>query len=127
MSAHSLEDDPKIRIIATRLPSQEIRRSEAAALKLEEEWSLAIAANAAYQQAYEAVKSGQRKFPPEIKLKTLVLECDITHNRLRYRERKWVPGSLGLRTRLISEAYNSILTGHPRRENTYKILSREFF
>jgi hypothetical protein len=62
-----------------------------------------------------------------MKLKTLVLECDITYNRLRYRERKWVPGSLGLRTQLISKAYNSMLTSHPRRENTYKILSREFF
>jgi hypothetical protein len=127
MSAHSPEDDPEIRIIATRLPGQEICRSEAAALELEEEWSLAIAADAAYQQAYEAVKSGQRKFPLEMKLKTSVLECDITHDRLRYRKRKWVPGSLGLRTRLISKAHDSMLTSHPGRENTYKILSREFF
>jgi hypothetical protein len=44
-----------------------------------------------------------------------------------YRGRKWVLRDEPMRTQIIRETYESLLTGHPGREVTYKILARDYF
>jgi hypothetical protein len=119
--------EPTVNLMATRIPGGQPRRNTPATGSLDEEWTRAVEGDEAYRQAFDAVKSDRRKFPPELKLKTSVSECEITHGKLRYRERRWVPSSETLRARLISEAHDGTATGHPGRENTYKILARDFF
>jgi hypothetical protein len=46
---------------------------------------------------------------------------------LYFRNRKWVPASEPLRTRLIHEIYSSPAVGHPGREGIYKVLARDYF
>jgi hypothetical protein len=55
-------------------------------------------------------------------------ECTVDEQgRLRFRGRKWVPNDKTLRTRIIQETHDSVLSGHPGREALYKIVAREFF
>ena len=116
-----------ISLMATRISGRETQIDRPPVADLGETWKRATAGDGTYLKALDAVATGQRKFPPELKLKTSVSECDVTHGKLRYRERKWVPDSEELRSRLISEAHDGLLTGHPGRENTYKALAQDFF
>ena len=97
------KDKTPVCLMAARIPGGRSHQNEPAVKGLEEERSRAIEGDSAYCQALEAVKTKQRKFPPELKLKTSASECDITHGKLHYRERKWVPNSEELRVRLISK------------------------
>jgi hypothetical protein len=58
----------------------------------------------------------------------LIVECLVNdEGQLLYRGRKWVLNKELLRTRIIEEIYNSLLTGYPGREITYRIVARDFF
>ena len=91
-------------------------------------WKQAAEKDETYQLAKEALKSGARKFPPQLGLKVSLAECSIDEqDRLRYRGRKWVPESEDLRVRIIDEVHRSPIAGHPGRGNMFTILSRTYF
>jgi Integrase zinc binding domain len=74
------------------------------------------------------VKSNQRQFPPELKVKVSIAECYIDpRGLLLFRDRIWVPASEPLRTKLIQDTHDSHITGHPGRDSTFAILSRRFY
>lgn len=78
--------------------------------------------------AKEAVLGQERRFPPSIGVKCSIAECSVNNQgELLYRDRRWVPNSEELRTRIIETIHNSLLTGHPGREITYKMVARDFF
>lgn len=96
-------------------------------LSLGELWRESADKDPTYQSAVQAMQQGLRKFPPQLSLKVSLSECTLDGENLLYRGRKWVPDADQLRTQLISETHNSPLAGHPGRENTYKMLARDFF
>ena len=76
------------------------------------------------------VRRGDRVFPADLVLpvKVLVLDCVLDDNGyLRFRGRLWVPDYEPLRTAIIQELYNSALTGHPGKNGTIIVVSRDFF
>jgi transposase InsO family protein len=96
--------------------------------ELEKLWLEALKNDRQHQDATQAVISQERRFPPSLGVKCSISECSINdRGELLYRGRRWVPNSENLRTRIISETHDSLLTGHPGREITYRIVARDFF
>jgi len=95
--------------------------------ELSAQWDQAKLKDASYDEMVKAVYTGERKFPATLGVKVSISECDIEDNQLLFRGRKWVPDSEPLRTRLIQETHDSVMAGHPGREATAAILSRQFF
>jgi hypothetical protein len=95
---------------------------------LEELWQRATEEDTVYLTALQCVKGGERRFSAYLELKASIAECHADGiSVLHFRNRKWVPNSELLRTRLIHEIHASPATGHPGREGTYKILARDYF
>lgn len=91
-------------------------------------WAQSLQNDSTYIDARQSVLNGDRRFPPHLELKASITECHVDDEMLLYyRNRKWVPASEPLRTRLIHEIHSSPAVGHPGREGTYKILARDYF
>ena len=55
-------------------------------------------------------------------------ECEISaDSHLRHRGRLWIPDYEPLTTRLIQQTHDSAVGGHPGRDNTFALVSRQFF
>lgn len=81
-----------------------------------------------YATIMDTVRLGKPHFPKELGLKVSVSDCTIDPSgKLLYRDRHWVPNHEPLRTRIIHEAHDSVLTGHPGWNVLYGIVSRRFF
>ena len=97
-------------------------------LPLEGRWDDARQKDETYEGAVNAIRREAQVFPSTLGLKVSIAECGIDEEgRLLFRGRRWVPNSEPLRTALIQEAHDSMLTGHPGREGTAAVLSRQFF
>lgn len=90
-------------------------------------WAQARREDPSYEELVEVVRKGERKFPVTLGVKVSISECEVRDNELFFRGRRWVPDSEPLRTKVIQETHDSIMTGHPGREATATILSRQFF
>ena len=81
-----------------------------------------------YHNLHRAVKEERRSFPPDLGVKVSIADCTLDdQDNLRYRSRLWVPNSEPLRTRLVQNSHDSVLTGHPGREGLLVILRRKYF
>ena len=99
-----------------------------AELPLNDLWDKAMVEDSTYKEALKAVQSGQRRFSPSSGLKISISECDTDNSeKLRYRERLWVPDSEPLRTGIIQKTHDSSLSGHPGANITYSLLARRFY
>ncbi|CBF89606.1 hypothetical protein AN0376.2 [Aspergillus nidulans FGSC A4] len=88
-------------------------------------WKEALKQDKGYNGAIQCLKDGARKFPPHLQLKVGTSECQLdAQGYILFRGRRWVPGSEQLRTNIIQAAHDSMLTGHPGREQTYMLVSR---
>ncbi|OJD23741.1 hypothetical protein ACJ73_04902 [Blastomyces percursus] len=96
-------------------------------LTLTEEWARAKENDNTLKELEQTIRSNSRKFPPRLNVKVSMTECSIEKNHLCFRGRKWVPDSEVLRTRILQEIHDSIMTGHPGREPMYRILARDYF
>ena len=94
---------------------------------MEKLWQEATVKDWVYQGAKKAVEDQERRFPANLGLKCSIEDCSADGGVLFYRGRKWVPDNDELRTAIISGAHDSLVTGHPGRELTYKILARDYF
>ena len=91
-------------------------------------WTTAIEKDENFEKIRRTVAERARKFPKELGLHVSIAECDIDDlERLRYRERVWIPAYEPLRTGLIQQVHDSALTGHPGRDTTLATISRRFF
>ena len=91
-------------------------------------WSLALAKDELYQSAYEAVQQGARRFPANSAYKVSITECKLfNNNALSFQGRQWVPDYEPLCISLIQIAYNSLLTSHSGRNETYTIVQCSYF
>ena len=95
--------------------------------ELEKLWQGTATKDRVYQGAKQAIEDQERRFPVSLGLKCSTKDCSVEEGVLFYRGRKWVPDSDELRTAVISNAHDSLATGHLGRELTYKILARDHF
>jgi transposase InsO family protein len=96
--------------------------------EIENLWQEAMKGDRQLQLATQAVLDQERRFPLSLGVKCSIAECSVNdEGQLLYRGRKWVPNEEPLRTRIIEEIHNSLLTGHPGREITYRMVARDFF
>jgi Reverse transcriptase (RNA-dependent DNA polymerase)/RNase H-like domain found in reverse transcriptase/Integrase zinc binding domain/Chromo (CHRromatin Organisation MOdifier) domain len=102
--------------------------NQVGAPKLQDQWDHAEEQDSDLQQMKEAVRQGQRTFPTNLKLKVSISECSLTDDgKMMFRGRLWVPNDEKLRTKMTQDVHDSLLCGHPGRENTAQILSRQYF
>jgi hypothetical protein len=93
-------------------------------------WITGVAEDKDFARLKEVVELGGRVFPADLntKIKVSVSDCTIDNEgRLRFRGRLWVPNYEPLRTTIIQELHDSVLTGHPGKNGTIAVVSREFF
>ena len=96
--------------------------------ELQQLWSAAQAADEAYSLLLEAVRNRQQSAPVELRhLKLSMNDFKSQRETLLWRDRFWVPDNEPLRTRILQETHDSVLTGHPGKEGMYGILSRRYF
>jgi hypothetical protein len=94
---------------------------------LEELWEQAETQDKVLDELKQAIQENRSKFPSRLKIKVSISECELEHGKLLFHGRRWVPDSEPLRTRIMQETHDSILTGHPGREMTYALIARRFF
>jgi hypothetical protein len=80
-----------------------------------------------YQAVRKAVQEDNRVFPANVGVKVSISECSLEDGKVLFRGRRWVPDSEPLRTKIIQQAHDSVMSGHPGRVVTAQILSRQFF
>jgi transposase InsO family protein len=91
-------------------------------------WTTAQAEDATYQEVLHAVREGQRSLSTTRKIAVSLSDCLVDgEGRLQWRNRVWVPESEPLRTGIVQIAHLSLQTGHPGREETYRIVAREWY
>lgn len=95
---------------------------------LDQQWEEAEHQDRELSRVKQVVKDRLRRFPSELQIKINISECSIDEqDRLLYRNRRWVPNNEPLRTRLMQEAHDSPLTGHPGKNTMYAILARRVY
>jgi hypothetical protein len=83
-----------------------------------------------YQELTTLVANKERNLPTALQKEKSVsiAECTVDERGLlRSRDRIWIPDCEPLRTQIIQNIHDSHITGHPGRDLTYTILSRQFF
>ena len=90
-------------------------------------WNAAKARDTYLGELKQSLIRGDRRFPPALRVGASMSECSLDDDDVCFRGRKWVPNDETLRTRLDQEAHDSVLSGHPGREGTYRVLSRQFY
>ena len=76
----------------------------------------------------ESIRRGDRRFSPALRVGASMSECSVDEDGdVCFRNRKWVPDNEPLRTQIIQEVHDSILSDQPGREGTYRVLSRQFY
>lgn len=94
---------------------------------LENLWNEGLQANNRYWLIRQAVMEGERQLPPQWGLPISITECSIDEGkRLCWRGRIWLPHYEPLRTKVIQETHDSPLAGHPGRDMTKALISRQF-
>jgi hypothetical protein len=78
----------------------------------------------------DTIQREERVFPSNLAtpVKVSVSDCSLDDSGfLRFRGRLWVPDFEPLRTAIIQEVHDSVLTGHPGKNGTIAAVSRDFF
>ena len=70
---------------------------------------------------------GDRQFPPDLYTLIDITECAVLNNYLYFRVALWIPNFEPLRIIILYKIHNSLITGHPGRENTFVLLARDFY
>lgn len=94
-------------------------------------WKQAIKSNIDWRRARDAVRSGQRSFPPDLtyKLSANIAECTVAADGvLRGRENRiWVPDYEPFRTAIMKHVHDNHLGGHPGSDTMIRVLLRRVF
>ena len=113
-----LKSYPAIRVAATSFSSPELQKL----------WEEGVNHDQSYRTINKAIKDNARRFPASLRLKVSMSECTLNKDEEPlFRGRRWVPDYEPLRTRLVFEAHDTLLSGHPGRHQTYMTLARDFF
>jgi RNase H-like domain found in reverse transcriptase/Reverse transcriptase (RNA-dependent DNA polymerase)/Integrase zinc binding domain len=95
--------------------------------ELSDLWKISLENNSRYWKIRQAIRNEDRSFPIAWGLPISISECSIDiDNRLRWRDRIWIPAYEPLRTKVIQQIHDSPLAGHPGREATRDLVAREY-
>ncbi|CAJ2661542.1 unnamed protein product [Trifolium pratense] len=91
-------------------------------------WYEGIEKDGEFRDIRRALLDDKPCFPPSVQTKISISECSIDEKGcVRWRDRLLVPQYEPLQTELIHRSHDSPTTGHPGREVTLSILSRDFY
>ena len=92
-------------------------------------WDKGLQSDEKFKLLYRAVSANKRSLPPDLSdIKVSLSECKFNSKGvLTFRDRIWIPCYEPLHTALIQKTHDSCVTGHPGRDSTLLILSRNFF
>lgn len=95
---------------------------------IQSSWDRAVREDLLYQGIKLAVREKKRSLPSSRRVAVSLGDCTINdQDQLCWRGRVWVPDYEPLRTGVIQVAHLSLLSGHPGREETYRIVAREWY
>ena len=90
-------------------------------------WKTAIKENPTYELLKNVIIRGNRRFPPDLYTSADITECAVLNNYLYFRGALWIPNFEPLRTVILHKIHDSLITGHPGKENTFALLARDFY
>ena len=90
-------------------------------------WKTAIKENPTYKLLKNAIIRGDRRLPPDLCTSADITECAVLNNYFYFRGALWIPNFEPLRTAILYKIHDSLITGHPGRENTFALLARDFY
>ncbi|KAI0995604.1 Transposon Tf2-6 polyprotein [Podosphaera aphanis] len=91
-------------------------------------WNIGVQNDGEFRDIKAALEQDKRCFPPSVKTKISISECSLdTKGNVKWRGRLLIPQYEPLQTELIQKSHDSPTTGHPGRESTLSILSRDFY
>ena len=94
-------------------------------------WKQGVITDNDWRRARDAVREGERVFPPDLvqRFTVNIAECTVAADGvLRGRENRiWVPDFEPLRTTIMQKVHDSSLTGHPGRDTMIGIILRRWF
>ena len=80
-----------------------------------------------YELLKNAIIRGDRRFPPDLCTSADITECAVLNNYFYFRGALWIPNFEPLRTAILYKIYDSLIAGHPGKENTFALLARDFY
>ena len=90
-------------------------------------WDEAVKQDGSYHARLSAVLEGARTFPALANTQCQIGDCTISaHGSLLWRGVLWVPSFEPLTTTIIQRAHESALAGHPGKNETFRMIRRDY-
>ena len=80
-----------------------------------------------YELLKNAMIRGNRRFPPDLCTLVDITECAVLNNYLYFRGAFWILSFEPLRMVILYKIHNSLIAGHPGRDNTFVLLAKDFY
>ena len=80
-----------------------------------------------YKLLKNAIIKGDRRLPPDLCTSADITECAVLNNYLYFHGALWILNFEPLRTAILHKIHNFIIAGHTGRENTFALLTRDFY
>ena len=80
-----------------------------------------------YKFLKNTIIKGDRQFPPDLYTLMDITECAVLNNYLYFRGALWIPNFKPLRTVILHKIHNFLIAGHPGKENTFALLTKDFY
>ena len=80
-----------------------------------------------YKLLKNGIIRGDRRFPPDLCILVDITKCAVLNNYLYFRGALWIPYYEPLRTVILHKIHDSLIAGHPGRENTFALLIKDFY
>ena len=83
--------------------------------------------NPTYKLLKNVIIKGDRRLPPDLYTSADITKCAVLNKYLYFRGALWIPNFEPLQMVILHKIYNSLITGHPGKENTFSLLTRDFY
>ena len=80
-----------------------------------------------YKLLKNIIIKGDCRFPPDLCTSVDITECAVLNNYLYFRGALWILNFELLRIVIVYKIHDSLIAGHPGRENTFVLLARDFY
>ena len=80
-----------------------------------------------YKFFKNTIIKGDRRFPPDLCTLANITKCAVLNNYLYFRGALWIPNFEPFRTAILHKIHDSLIAGHPGKENTFALLARDFY
>ena len=80
-----------------------------------------------YKFFKNVIIKGDCQFPPDLYTLADITECAVLNSYFYFRGALWILNFEPLRIVILYKIHNSLITGHPGKENTFALLARDFY